>query len=57
MRQIVVAWEAQEAAVSAFAFEEGAGMGMVADGGKLTHLVKGQDNGLARFEDFLYIVQ
>ena len=57
VRQIVFAREAQEAAVSAFAFEEGAGVGMVADGGTLPHIVQGPDNGLARFKDFLYVVQ
>ena len=57
MCQVVFAGETQEGTVSAFAFEQAAGMGMVADGGTFPHIVQGPDNGLARFEDFLYIVQ
>ncbi len=55
MCQVVPAGEAQEAAVPAFAFEAGAGVGVVADGRAFPHVVHGPDDGFARLQDFLYV--
>lgn len=53
--QVVPGGEAQEAAVPAFAFEKRAGVGVVADGCALPHVVHGPDDRFARLEYFLYV--